>query len=249
MPKPAKANKQYGGPGSFVPSGERRSHPSRSASFSGSGPELYVAPYEQQRNRGSIDGLTHDFNEFGVSRRRESFPVRIELVGSETPLTPSFSPCQVLPTPIIPKQVTKVTLAMRVPAMVMMGCHSLQASTQPTPVHQLMLPHMTINPPSVAQGTVFQLHRLVSSRCHNRQPSPPSKENPTCPHPTPAHLRSSTLHRHTPLRLDLLRATLTFQDLLPRLDIQGHTRTRHMTTASSQHQALNRTYLLSLSHP
>ncbi|KAF5333108.1 hypothetical protein D9611_002334 [Ephemerocybe angulata] len=71
-PKPARNNRQYGGPGSFIPSGEARPHPPRSASFSGYGPpDLYVAPYEQTT---PVDNLTQEFGEFGVSRRRESFP-------------------------------------------------------------------------------------------------------------------------------------------------------------------------------
>ncbi|KAF8205143.1 hypothetical protein BJ912DRAFT_940451 [Pholiota molesta] len=95
--KPPKANKQYGGPGSFVPSGElppgsriasasaayndhARQHSdvipsSLRASSSAANLDLYVAPYE--RNRAShVDNLVRDFGEFGVSagRRRESFP-------------------------------------------------------------------------------------------------------------------------------------------------------------------------------
>lgn len=99
-PKPTKANKQYGGPGSFVPSGEPSpAHPSRVASTSGayahsrqtsetlpsslraSGSahlDLYVAPYEQRNKTLPVDVLARDFEEFGVAephRRRESFPV------------------------------------------------------------------------------------------------------------------------------------------------------------------------------
>lgn len=73
--KPGKNNKQYGGPGMFIPQGER--HPSRSTSLSGGpGPsDLYVAPYEQPPQQTSVDSLTQEFGEFGVTRRRESYPV------------------------------------------------------------------------------------------------------------------------------------------------------------------------------
>ncbi|KAF8803710.1 hypothetical protein BYT27DRAFT_7108876 [Phlegmacium glaucopus] len=95
--KPSK-NKQYGGPGSFVPSGEpSSSQGSRIASASvlynhsrhssdaipsslrpsGSlaGLDLYVPPYERNRHS-RIDTLAQEFNEFGVSEHhhRESFP-------------------------------------------------------------------------------------------------------------------------------------------------------------------------------
>ncbi|TEB35493.1 hypothetical protein FA13DRAFT_1728302 [Coprinellus micaceus] len=72
--KPAKNNKQYGGPGMFIPQGER--HPSGSTSLSGGpGPsDLYVAPYEQRPQQSSVDSLAQEFSEFGVGRRRESFP-------------------------------------------------------------------------------------------------------------------------------------------------------------------------------
>ncbi|EFI27740.1 calcineurin temperature suppressor Cts1 [Coprinopsis cinerea okayama7 len=80
-PKPPKANKQYGGPGSFVPSGERppgqhlARHASASAGYPANGPpDLYVAPYEQ---RNPVDKLAQDFGEFGINgghRRRESYP-------------------------------------------------------------------------------------------------------------------------------------------------------------------------------
>lgn len=104
----AKGNKQYGGPGSFIPTSEHSNssilnshHPSRVAStgsvsdysrpnLDGIPPslrassslatlDLYVPPYEQQRQyRSPIDQLTNEFGEFGVAtshRRRESFPV------------------------------------------------------------------------------------------------------------------------------------------------------------------------------
>lgn len=75
--KPAKNNKQYGGPGMFIPQGER--HPARSTSLSGGpGPsDLYVAPYEQRPQQTSVDSLAQEFSEFGVGRRRESFPVSV----------------------------------------------------------------------------------------------------------------------------------------------------------------------------
>lgn len=98
-PKPTKANKQYGGPGSFVPSGEPSpAHSSRVASTSGayahsrqtsetlpsslrpSGSahlDLYVAPYEQRSKILPVDILARDFEEFGVAephRRRDSLP-------------------------------------------------------------------------------------------------------------------------------------------------------------------------------
>jgi hypothetical protein len=90
--KPHK-NKQYGGPGSFVPSGEPSSgqvsssriasasflnnHSRRSsdvipipsslrASSSLTGLDLYVPPYERNRPP-QIDTLVREFNEFGVS--------------------------------------------------------------------------------------------------------------------------------------------------------------------------------------
>ncbi|KAF8974387.1 hypothetical protein BDZ97DRAFT_1647414 [Flammula alnicola] len=96
-PKPPKNNKQYGGPGSFVPSGELPpgsriasasaaydNHSRQSsdvipsvlrASSSAANLNLYVAPYERNHNP-PMDSLARDFSEFGVSapRRRESFP-------------------------------------------------------------------------------------------------------------------------------------------------------------------------------
>ena len=78
-PKPVKTNKQYGGPGMFVPSGENSRHPPRSTSLSGSygpQPDLYVAPYEQHTQQNPVDNLAQEFNEFSVGQhRRESFPV------------------------------------------------------------------------------------------------------------------------------------------------------------------------------
>ncbi|KAF8076197.1 hypothetical protein FPV67DRAFT_1617778 [Lyophyllum atratum] len=107
-PKPTKS-KQYGGPGSFVPSGESPSgppngtlHPSRivstgsvydhsrqnsdsipsslRASSSLAKLDLYVPPYE--RNKISpVDKIADEFREFGLSdhRRRESFPLGLSL--------------------------------------------------------------------------------------------------------------------------------------------------------------------------
>ncbi|KAH8106201.1 hypothetical protein BXZ70DRAFT_918600 [Cristinia sonorae] len=102
-PKP-KPQKQYGGPGSFVPSGESPTHfgdgsyqqsSSRMSSFSSKSDsrdtipsslrassslakvDLYVPPYESRNHRqsGSMDSTTTDFSEFGVgSRRRTSMP-------------------------------------------------------------------------------------------------------------------------------------------------------------------------------
>lgn len=98
--KPRK-NKQYGGPGSFVPSGEPSSsqvsssrissanllnnHPRRSsdvipipsslrASSSLAGLDLYDPPYERNR-LSQMDTLVREFNEFGVSEHPASFPV------------------------------------------------------------------------------------------------------------------------------------------------------------------------------
>ena len=99
--KPHK-NKQYGGPGSFVPSGEPSStqvsssriasanflnnHSRRSsdvipipsslrASSSLAGLDLYDPPYERNRQ---MDTLVREFNEFGVSEHHPaSFPVSI----------------------------------------------------------------------------------------------------------------------------------------------------------------------------
>ena len=99
--KPSK-NKQYGGPGSFVPSGEasptqvlsskitsasvlhsqsRQSSDvipsSLRASSSLAGLDLYVPPYERSRHP-HMDTLVQEFNEFGVSEHhRESVPVSI----------------------------------------------------------------------------------------------------------------------------------------------------------------------------
>ncbi|KAG5648671.1 hypothetical protein DXG03_000017 [Asterophora parasitica] len=114
-PRPAKS-KQYGGPGSFVPSGESPSGPpngahtsrivstgsaydhsrqssdsippSLRASSSLAKLDLYVPPYE--RNKASpVDKLANEFNEFGVSDlRRESFPPPH---GGHTPRPPSSS--------------------------------------------------------------------------------------------------------------------------------------------------------------
>ncbi|KAH6915260.1 calcineurin temperature suppressor Cts1 [Coprinopsis sp. MPI-PUGE-AT-0042] len=75
-PKAPKNNKQYGGPGSFIPSGERvpGKNLSRHASANASGPpDLYVAPYEQSNQ---VDRLAQDFGEFGLngSHRRQSAP-------------------------------------------------------------------------------------------------------------------------------------------------------------------------------
>ncbi|KAF8914111.1 hypothetical protein CPB84DRAFT_1758431 [Gymnopilus junonius] len=94
--KPPKNNKQYGGPGSFVPSGDLppgsvspggsiyESHSransdvipsSLRASSSAAHLDLYVAPYERNRNQ-QIDYLNQEFSELGVSaqKRRESYP-------------------------------------------------------------------------------------------------------------------------------------------------------------------------------
>ncbi|CAA7259512.1 unnamed protein product [Cyclocybe aegerita] len=96
-PKPPKSNKQYAGPGSFVASGDfpgsspRHGAPqnhgrqnsdvipsSLRASGSAANLDLYVAPYERNRNQ-HMDNLTQEFGDFGFSqhRRRESFPVSI----------------------------------------------------------------------------------------------------------------------------------------------------------------------------
>ncbi|KAG6890915.1 hypothetical protein C0995_000872 [Termitomyces sp. Mi166 len=109
-PKPAKS-KQYGGPGSFVPSGDDStsgpltgaSHPSRivatgsiydhskqsldnipsslRASSSLAKLDLYVPPYER-----SVDTVANEFRDLGVSdhRRRESLPVKS---------VPALNPC------------------------------------------------------------------------------------------------------------------------------------------------------------
>ncbi|KDR83529.1 hypothetical protein GALMADRAFT_649948 [Galerina marginata CBS 339.88] len=98
--KPPKNNKQYGGPGSFVPSGDAYASSPASirttsgvydnhsrqnsdvipsslrASSSAANLDLYVPPYERNRNP-QLDHLAQEFSEFGVSaqpRRRESFP-------------------------------------------------------------------------------------------------------------------------------------------------------------------------------
>lgn len=103
-PKPTKKNKQYAGPGTFVPSAEvptsllggPGSHSSRISSISSpiddrkdsipaslraSNPsaklELYSAPYEQRGHFSPIDRMANDFGELSVDhKRRESFPVR-----------------------------------------------------------------------------------------------------------------------------------------------------------------------------
>ncbi|KAH9482869.1 Ingression protein fic1 [Psilocybe cubensis] len=88
-PKPPKNNKQYGGPGSFVPLGDQPiSEQSRisgtatvipsslRASSSAANLDLYVPPYERNKNA-PLDKLAQEFSEFGVSsqsRRRETFP-------------------------------------------------------------------------------------------------------------------------------------------------------------------------------
>jgi hypothetical protein len=117
VPKPSKNNKQYGGPGSFVPSGEL---PSRLASDHGaqvsrimstSGiPEttgrdplpsslrasnslakldLYMPPYERSNGSSAIDRIANDFGELRVPdlRRRESFPVSCDRCIYEFTLT------------------------------------------------------------------------------------------------------------------------------------------------------------------
>jgi neural Wiskott-Aldrich syndrome protein len=95
--KPPK-NKQYGGTGSFVPSGVPSSTRIASASVlnnrsrqssdvipsslrtssSLAGLDLYVPPYERSR-RPQMDTLTREFNEFGVSEHHysASFPVSL----------------------------------------------------------------------------------------------------------------------------------------------------------------------------
>ncbi|PPQ77311.1 hypothetical protein CVT25_010893 [Psilocybe cyanescens] len=94
-PKPPKNNKQYGGPGSFVPLGDQPGSESRitgtaaysrqgsdvipsslRASSSAANLDLYVAPYERNKNS-PLDKLTQEFSEFGVSsqtRRSQTFP-------------------------------------------------------------------------------------------------------------------------------------------------------------------------------
>ena len=89
--KVVKNNTQYGGPGSFVPSGDPRAtgsgdfdHTRQSSDIlpsslraSTSGANLYVAPYERGSN---VDELAQEFGDFGISgaRRRESVPVSNE---------------------------------------------------------------------------------------------------------------------------------------------------------------------------
>ncbi|KAF9535084.1 hypothetical protein CPB83DRAFT_879304 [Crepidotus variabilis] len=83
--KVSKGNKQYAGPGSFVPAGEGTAKPHsrqpsdvlpssmRAASLNAN---LYVAPYEKNTSQ-SVDNLAQDLSGFGISsepRRRESFP-------------------------------------------------------------------------------------------------------------------------------------------------------------------------------
>ncbi|EED84494.1 predicted protein [Postia placenta Mad-698-R] len=79
-----KGQKQYGGPGSFVPAGEPSSQtdldvpPSLRPSHSVAQLGLYVAPYETSRSRHSVaDSLTSSFSELGIvdqGSRRQSFP-------------------------------------------------------------------------------------------------------------------------------------------------------------------------------
>ncbi|EIW82210.1 hypothetical protein CONPUDRAFT_103096 [Coniophora puteana RWD-64-598 SS2] len=98
--KTSVANKQYGGPGSFVPAGESNSslngsggnsrvslvngnegnplNSLPSAMRSSSQLQLYAPAYEQKRrvSPGPVDRLTNDFGELGVAdhHRRDSFP-------------------------------------------------------------------------------------------------------------------------------------------------------------------------------
>ncbi|PPQ70126.1 hypothetical protein CVT24_003873 [Panaeolus cyanescens] len=89
--KPTK-NKEYVGPGTFVPSGTSSSQvPSSNGTYSHSRQssdvlpsslrasnsrlDLYVAPYERQRNN-QIDTLTQEFSEFGVSNDDRLPPVQ-----------------------------------------------------------------------------------------------------------------------------------------------------------------------------
>lgn len=99
-PKPSKINKQYSGPGTFVPSGDvpaslmtgagsRSSRMSSNVGLTDSMPsslraslssissarlDLYTPPYEQ---RSPVDQVANDFGELNMAdhRRRESFPV------------------------------------------------------------------------------------------------------------------------------------------------------------------------------
>ncbi|KAF7981613.1 hypothetical protein HWV62_32684 [Athelia sp. TMB] len=97
-PKPSKFNKQYSGPGTFVPSGDLppslMSGPgSRSSRMSSNGPndsipsslrssissataDLYTPPYEQRNRLSPVDQMANDFGQLNVAdhRRRESFP-------------------------------------------------------------------------------------------------------------------------------------------------------------------------------
>lgn len=98
-PKPSKFNKQYSGPGTFVPSGDvppslMSGAGSRSSRMSSNGPndsipsslrssissataDLYTPPYEQRNRLSPVDQMANDFGQLNVAdhRRRESFPV------------------------------------------------------------------------------------------------------------------------------------------------------------------------------
>lgn len=92
--KPTISNKNYGGPGSFVPADSNASlnentrplptigvHQTdslpSSLRVSGSRPELYAPPYEQRNVASSVDRMANDFAELGVvdHRSRDNYAV------------------------------------------------------------------------------------------------------------------------------------------------------------------------------
>ncbi|RDB23223.1 Ingression protein fic1 [Hypsizygus marmoreus] len=125
-PKPAK-NKQYGGPGSFVPSGESPSplsnggsQPSRivstgsiydhsrqnsdaipsslRASSSLAKLDLYVPPYEQRNGASPINKVANEFREFGVSDQSRRRESFPPPRGGHTPRPPSPSGYSTFPS-------------------------------------------------------------------------------------------------------------------------------------------------------
>lgn len=173
VPGPSRPNKQYGGPGSFVPTGEDRTHhPQRSASY-GPQPDLYVAPYEQPVQPDPIHTLSQGFGEMNVGRRRrQSAPVSSLSYSFVSSLTYIESMALVLMHLIIRRRVTSVLPEMERKG-IRTNTRTLVQLTQEYTEH-------TAHPlPSLALTKTNHYHR-IPQRCEGKGKAYPSHRPASC---------------------------------------------------------------------